>query len=75
MKMIYKGNIPNPSAIPSAIRDTISVLTEEANKGVKKVNKDQTRTARLSTVLPPNRFEKLPPIIFKIKINLYKVLN
>lgn len=57
--------LPKPSAIPNAILDIIKTVTDEANRGVKKVNSDQTSTASVKTVLPPNRFEKLPPIIFQ----------
>lgn len=53
--------------MPSAIREIINKLTDDASRGVKNVNNDQTSTAIERTVLPPKRFEKLPPMIFKSK--------
>lgn len=58
--------------MPNAILDAIIVFNEKAKIGVKKVSKDQIRTAKVRTFLPPNLFEKLPPIILKkiiLKIN------
>jgi hypothetical protein len=52
--------------MPSAIRESISIFMDDANNGVKNVSMDHKSTANVSTFLPPNRFEKLAPIIFNV---------
>jgi hypothetical protein len=63
---------PTPSAMPKAIREKKSVLTEDAKIGVKKVIKDQNKTAKVKTFFPPNLLEQLPPIIWLEKYPMGK---
>jgi len=56
------GN-PIPSAMPRITREKMSKLTDGAITGVNRVMKDHNKTEKISIFLPPNRFEKLPPII------------
>jgi hypothetical protein len=62
---------PTPSAMPKHTREKIKKFTDKEITGVNRVIIDQIRTEKVSIFLPPNFFEKLPPMIYeKVKKNL-----